>query len=33
MYQQLATAGVRSLENYSVDEKVCLPQSIAEASR
>jgi hypothetical protein len=24
MYQQLAVAGVRSLENYSVDEKVRL---------
>ena len=33
MYQQLAIAGVRSLENYSVEEKVRPPPSIAELSR
>ena len=33
MYQQLAIAGVRSLENYSVEEKVRKPRSVAETSR
>lgn len=32
MYQQLAVAGVRSLENYSVEEKVRKAHTIAEAS-